>query len=330
MHFLANVMVEPGPTRAQEDEADCIGYDLSEAAAYSADSASARVFDTIQADQQKHKALTDLLGDQLKSQLGEVVTRGAAEAFLGGGISGGGLRSTLIGDAARLALGAAMARASEQPPQHRAPEDRKKGMAQYSADAYPDGAPLRDEQHSWLTGVRGTTEYDQAKLAVDAVRDTKKARADGDYPTATSAIGRAMQTTFRAAPLVLNEAARLRDDMGDAAGADQLFMQAHASPDQTVDGYVDHVRMLYRTKQNDRGMQVAQQGTQRFNNDPKPFVALMIAISRQSGRQEEAQRYLQQCMGYGDQDLANDCQLAAGKNGGPPRPKGPFGLPHFP
>ena len=46
-------MVEPGHTRAQEDEADCIGYDLSQAASYSADSASARVFDTIQADQQK-------------------------------------------------------------------------------------------------------------------------------------------------------------------------------------------------------------------------------------------------------------------------------------
>ncbi|HXQ46250.1 MAG TPA: M48 family metalloprotease, partial [Caulobacteraceae bacterium] len=196
MHFLVKSMVEPGHTRAQEDEADCIGYDLSQAASYSADSASARVFDTIQADQQKHKALVDVLGDQLKSQLSQAVTVGNATSFLAGGMSGTGLRSELMGGAARLAFGVVMARASEPPPQHRPPEERKKGMAQYSADAYPEGAPLRDEQHGWLAAVRATREYAQGKLAVDAVYDTKKARAAGDYATATTAIGRAMQTTF--------------------------------------------------------------------------------------------------------------------------------------
>jgi len=331
MHFLVKSMVEPGHTRAQEDEADCIGYDLSQAASYSADSASARVFDTIQADQQRHKALVDILGDQLKSQLSDAVSSGKALSFLAGGMSGSGLRSELMGGAARLAFGAAMARASEPPPQHRPPEERKKGIAQYSTDAYPEGAPLRDEQHAWLAGIRGTREYAQGKLAIDAVYDTKKARADGDYVKATSAIGRAMQTTFGGAPLVLNEAARLRDDMGDAAGADRLFVQASASPDQTVDGYVDHARMLYRTKQNDRAMQIVSEGTQRFGNDQKPFISLMIAISRQAGREGEADRYLQQCLSYGDDGLTKDCQLAAGKNG--PSPKGPslpFGMPHFP
>jgi hypothetical protein len=333
MHFLVKSMVEPGHTRAQEDEADCIGYDLSQAASYSADSASARVFDTIQADQQKHKALVDILGDQLKSQLSEAVNVGTATSFLTGGMSAGGLRSQLIGGAARLAFGAAMARASEQPPQHRPPEERKKGISQYSTDAYPEGAPLRDEQHVWLADVRGTPEYAQGKLAIDAVYDTKKARAAGDYAKATSAIARATQTSFGREPLVLNEAARLRDDMGDTAGADALFVQAHASPDQTVDGYVDHARMLYRSKQNDRAMQIIAQGTQRFGNDQKPFISLMIAISRQAGRQDEADRYLAQCMGYGDDGLTKDCQLAAGKNGPAPHSRGPslpFGLPHLP
>jgi beta-barrel assembly-enhancing protease len=333
MHFLVRSMVEPGHTRAQEDEADCIGYDLSEAASYSADSASARVFDTIQADQQKHKALVDVLGDQLKSQLSQAVNVGTATSFLAGGMSGAGLRSELMGGAARLAFGVAMARASEPPPQHRPPEERKKGIAEYSNDAYPNGAPLRDEQHRWLAGVRGTREYAQGKLAVEAVYDTKKARAAGDYSAATAAIGRAMQTTFASAPLVLNEAARLHDDMGDAPGADRLFVQAHASPDQTVDGYVDHVRMLYRTKQNDRAMQIVGEGTRRFGIVQKPFISLMIAISRQAGRQADADRYLGQCMSYGDDGLTKDCQLAAGKNGPSPRsPKGPlpFGLPHFP
>jgi hypothetical protein len=329
LHFLTGVTAEPGHTRNQEDEADCIGYDLSQQDGYSADSASARVFDTIQADQLRRKALTDILDDQLKKQLSEAVNPSTAMSFLTGGM--GGMRSGLIGGAARLAFGAAVERASEAPPQHRPPEERKKGIAQYSTDAYPDGAPLRDEQHTWLASVRGTAEYGQAKIAVEAVHDAKKARADGDYPKATAALAQASQTSFRNAPLVLNESARLRGDMGDAAGADRLFMQAHASADQTVDGYVDHVQMLYKTKQNDRAMQIAAQGAQRFGGDQKPFISLMIAISRQAGREDEAQRYLGQCLSYGDDGLTKDCQLAAGKNGpSPKRPSLPFGLPHFP
>ena len=277
-----------------EDEADCIGYDLSEQAGFSADSASARVFDTIQADQDRRKALSDILGDQLKAQLSQAVTPAKAVSFLTGGV--GGLREGLIGGAARLALGVAAERASQAPPQHRPPPERKKGLADYSSDAYPEGAPLRDEQHSWLASVRGTSEFAQAKIAVAGVNDAKKARADGDYPKATAALAQASQTSFRNAPLVLNESARLHGDMGDAAGADQLFMQAHASPDQTVDGYVDHVQMLYKTKQNDRAMQIAAQGAQRFGGDQKPFISLMIAISRQAGREDEAERYLGQCL----------------------------------
>ncbi len=93
LHFLTGVTAEPGHTRNQEDEADCIGYDLSQQDGYSADSASARVFDTIQADQLRRKALTDILDDQLKKQLSEAVNPSTAMSFLTGGM--GGMRSGL-------------------------------------------------------------------------------------------------------------------------------------------------------------------------------------------------------------------------------------------
>ena len=84
---------------------------------------------------------------------------------------------------------------------------------------------------------------------------------------------------------MLNEAARLRDDMGDTAGRRAaLRCSANASPDQTVDGYVDHVRMLFRVKQNDRAMAVAHAGIARFGNDDKPFISLKIAIAKQAWR----------------------------------------------
>jgi hypothetical protein len=336
IHFLNNVMVEPDHTRAQEDEADCIGYDLSEAASYSADSASARVFDTIQADQQKREAIVDTLGAQLKSQLGQAIHDGSAVSFLTGGTDN--MRDSLLGGGMRLAVGVAAARSGQQLPQHRPPEERKRGMAQYSADAYPDGAPLRDEQHGWLAGVRGTEEFAEAKAAVGAVTEAQRARAAAHYPEARAAIQRAMSTKFRGAPLVLNEAARLSDDMGDQRAAERLYQQASASPDQTVDGYVDHVRMLYRIKDNDRAMAVIREGVGRFGNDDKPFIALMIAVARQAGNDGEAQGYLQRCQGYDNDALTKDCQLAAGQTPDKPAqqqqqshlPSLPFNLPHFP
>jgi hypothetical protein len=338
IHFLTNVMVEPDHTRAQEDEADCIGYDLSDAASYAADSASAKVFDTIVADQAKHQAVIDQLGTQLKSQLGTALKNGSAVSMLTGGASG--LRNGLMQNGAQLALGMAMAHASEAPPQHRPPAERKKGMAQYSADAYPEGAPLRDEQQTWLTSVRGTAEYAQAKAAVAAVSDAKRARSAGKYPDAQAAMDRALATKFANSPLVLNEAGRLHDDTGDIPGAERFFERANASPDQTVDGYVDHVRMLYRVKQNDRAMAVAKAGVTRFGNDDKPFISLQIAIAKQAGRDDEMEGYYQQCVSYQNQALLKDCNLAAGKkadagpqtgkNSSPSMPHMPFGIPHFP
>ncbi len=189
---------------------------------------------------------------------------------------------------------------------------------------------MRDEQHAWLTSVRGSHEFAQGKTAVEAVNDAKAARAKGDYSSASAAIAKAQATSFAATPLVLNEAARLRSDMGDTAGADALFVKANASPDQTIDGYTDHGRMLYLAVQNDRAMSVLQEGTARFNNDPKPFLSLLIGVSRQAGRQEEMAGYLQQCLAYGDQALAQDCRLAAGQSSAPAhKSSSPFGLPHF-
>jgi hypothetical protein len=337
IHFMSKVMIEPVHTRDQEDEADCIGYDLSQAATFAPDAATAHVFDVIQADQQKRDATVNTLDDQLKTQLSQAITPANAASFMNSSPSD--MRTGLLMGAARLAIGVAAASSGggNEPPQHRPPEERKRGIAQYSADAYPAGAPLRDMQVTWLTGVRGTSEFAQGRLVVSAVADAKRARAGGDYAAARAALDRARQTAFADAPLVLNEAARLADDMGDAAGSDRLFVQASQSPDQTVDGYVDHVSMLYRTRQNDRAMQVIQEGVARFNNDQKPFISLMIAVARQEGREDEVQGYLRTCQGYGNAALTRDCQLAAGESAtaapGPSLPRLPtslpFGLPHF-
>lgn len=304
LNFMNNVMVEPSWSRAQEDEADVIGFDLAQLAPYAADTASARVFDTIQADKENRAALSKALEEQLSKELGRAVTSGTVTSMM----SGGGLGFGLLKGAGRIALG--VAAQSEGGPKHRPPEERKKGVADYSAEAYPDGLPLRDEQKAWLTVVRATREYAEAKIAVAALQSAMKRRAEGDYVAAEADITRARQTIYRDAPVLLNEAARIRGDMGDIDRADDLFTQAHLGPDQTYDGYVDHVRMLYEAKRDDRALLVVEHGTERFGDD-KPFLALLISISRQNGREVAARAYLQRCLESGDEGLKKDCQTAA-------------------
>jgi predicted Zn-dependent protease len=332
IHFMANVMVEPSHTREQEDEADCIGYDLSQKASYSPDAATARVFDTIQADQVQREQAVDSLNKQFDTKLNQAVSPSTAQSLL----SGGG-RNGLIESAGLFALSmAASASGGHEQPQHRPPEERKRGIAQYSTEAYPQGAPLRDEQHGWLDSVRASHEYQQGRIAVRSVAAAKLARANGRYGEADAALDSAAHTTFAYSPLVLNEAARLADDQGDQHAAGRFFMAANKSPDQTVDGYVDFVQMLYRHGQNDQANQVIQEGVARFNNDAKPFIALMIAVARQEGRDEQVESYLHTCQGYNNDNLLRDCRLAAGQSAEAPPQQAPhipsslpFSLPHF-
>ena len=282
------------------------------------------MFDTIQADEVNRKAISEALEAKLKEELGRAVAGGAVRDVM----SGGGLRMGLLKGAGRIALG--VAGQAEGGPKHRPPEERKKGIADYSAEAYPDGLPLRNEQQAWLKAVRATREYGEAKIAVTALQGAMKKRTEGDYAGAEGDIVRARQTAFRDAPVLLNEAARIRGDMADIDRADDLFTQAHLGPDQTYDGYIDHVRMLHEAGRNDRALLVVENGTERFGDD-KPFLSLLISISQQAGRDVAARAYLARCLESGDENLKKDCQQAASKGDGHEQAKAsPFGFPKLP
>ncbi len=342
LRYLNGSMVEPSHSQAQEDEADAVGYDLSTLAAFSADAASARVFDTIQADTQQRKAVSDTLDKQRADDLKDL---GLDTSQLQSIVSGGRPSTSDMISSGTALFGKALqgmrprgGAGEDAAPKHRPPEERKKGIAQYSTDAYPQGAPLRDEQKVWLTAVRGTDEYAQAKAAVAAVYDAMKARAAGDYPAAQAALARAQATSFATAPVVMNEAARLQDDMGDGAQADRLFRQAHLSPDQSVQGYIDHISMLWRRDETQPADDMLRAGIRRFNEDEKPFMALQIAVAKQAGRDTDVGSLLERCADYGDRGLLRDCKLAAGQdpnasdsdNSQQAAPSPPFSIPGLP
>ena len=323
LQFVSATTAEQPHSQRQEDEADALGFDLALAASFAAEDAAATVFDTIQADRVRRSAAEEALRSQLKSQLSQAVGRDVVNSVLSGGLSTSNLRQSLFEGGARLALGAATSR--NQGPAHRPPAERKKGIAEYSETAYPSGAPLREVQRAWLQRVRASAEFGQARTAVTAVAEAMKARTAGDYPTAGQRIGVALASGYGGAPLVLCEAGRLRADMGDPTGADRMFSQADASPDQTVDGAVDHGRMLYRAGLNDRALELIDTSAARFG-DEKPFAALKIATLRQAGRQGEADDAYARCQTWSDDGLRRDCALAAGKT---EEPKSQPSLPHI-
>ena len=308
-HMLNDVMVSSSWQKAHEDEADTIGFDLALADQYAAEAAAAKVFDSIQADADNRAAQTEALNKKIKEELGKAAGETVIRAAYSGGFSAGGVRDSLLKGGAKVALTAAANRNSGAA--HRTPEQRKKGMADYTAAAYPQGIPLTDESTTWLQQLRATPEYAEAKLVVGAVQNALKARVEGNYPAAQGELNRAMATSFRGAPLVLNEAARLQDDMGNIDAAEQMFMAAHRSPDQTVDGYIDHASMLLRTARYDRADQVIAEGTARFGNDDRPFISLQVAVADRSGKAERRQQLMARCEGYADERLAKDCRLAA-------------------
>ena len=312
LHFIN--AGQPSHTRAEEDEADAVGYDLATLAGYSADTASAKVFDTIQADAVKQQQETQGLQSQFDKDLKSAASPAAVQSLVGGGGSTMDRAGNLLKVAGGFAQGMGKGRGGDDEPKHRPPEERKRGIAQYSADAYPQGAPLRDEQTSWLQSVRSGPEYAQAKVTVAAIYQAMKARAAGDYPGAAAAIAQAQSTSFGAEPVVVNEDARLRDDMGDGQASDRLFRQAHQSPDQSVQGYVDHVRMLWRRGENQPADDIIRAGVRRFDSDEKPFMSLQIAVAKQAGRDRDVEDLLRRCADYGDDALMRDCNLAAGRN----------------
>lgn len=330
LRFVSDVVIEPAWSRDQEDQADALGFDLVQIGSWSAETASARVFDTVQADADARRSVSAALESQLRREVGETGVD-TATAVASGGLRGRGLAGAMLRGAGRVALGAAAS--SEGGPEHRAPEARKQGLADYSAEAYPEGLPLADEATVWLDEIRKGPEFRDARITVAAVAAAKTRRAEGDPAGAETEIAKALATSFRTAPMVINEGARVLGDLGDVEGADRLFGLAHGSPDQTVDGYLDHMRMFYEAGRDQSALSVAQDGIARYGNDEKPFLALQIAVYRRGARMAELRAALQRCRAYNDEDLRADCRAAAGgedeAEAGPRLPTMPAGLPRF-
>lgn len=312
-HLFLQTLVAPDWTKGEEDEADATGFDLSEGDAYAPDSAAAKVFDKLQADDDRRTALSDSLAKGMQESMQAALNGSTVTSIaLGGGAGvGAGLKQGLINGAGTGLIAMMSSGGGGGQAKHRPPEQRKKGIADYSNDAYPQGLPLRDEQQAWLGKIRASAEFQQAKLVVACVRASVEARTRNEPDAALAEIDKALRTSFKGSALVTNEAGRAWADKGDFVRSEQYFVIADNSPDQTIDGYRDHARMLIRASRYDRASQVIAAGTSRANGDDRPFLPALIAVSFNGVDHAPGLAYLRRCTLGDDPALRNECSLAA-------------------
>lgn len=311
-HLFLQTLAAPDWSKEEEDEADATGFDLSEGDAYAPDSAAAKVFDKLQADDDRRAELSDSLAKGMQESMKSALNGSTVTSIALGGGAGvsSNLKQGLI-TGAGTGLVAMMSSGGGGQAKHRPPEQRKKGIADYSNDAYPAGLPLRDEQHVWLDKIRASAEFQQAKVVVAAVRGSVEARTRNEPDAALAEIDKALHTSFKGSALVANEAGRAWADKGDFVRSEQYFAIADNSPDQTMDGYRDHARMLIRASRYDRAGQVIAAGTSRFNGEDRPFLPALIAVSFNGPDHAQGLAYLRRCSLGDDQGLRNECSLAA-------------------
>jgi Zn-dependent protease with chaperone function len=306
-HLFLQTLAAPDWSRAEEDEADATGFDLSEGDAYAPDSAAAKVFDRLQEDSDRRAALSDALAKGMQESMSAALNGSTVTSIA----LGGGAASLKQGLIAGAGTGLVAWMSSGDQARHRPPAQRKKGIADYSNDAYPQGLPLRDEQHAWLDKVRASPEFVQAKVVVAAVRASVEARTRNQPDAALAEIDQALHTSFNGSALVADEAGRAWSDKGDFDRSEQYFAIADAGPDQTVDGYRDHARMLIRASRYGRAGEVIAAGTSRFGGDDRPFLPAMIAVAFNGADHAQGLAYLRRCSLGEDQALRNECSLAA-------------------
>lgn len=314
LDWVLNNLIEPAWQRRQEDEADALGFDLAHDMGFDADNAVGPAFEKITKDDASRINLVGELQTRIKEAFATAMAKYGQEAAdtgdasklmesMGSGMLSGLKALTLKGIASFLSA------------KHRAPDERKKGLGDYSQAAYPVASLSPELRTTWLAQVTSTKEFIAAKNAVFALQQARGALQAHDEPTpadialAEKQIRLAMTPPFDKLPLFANEAGKIYDLKKDYKSADKYYSLADASTDQTLDGFTAHVKMLVRTKNYPRALQVIALYKTRSKTE-RDFLPELIDIHLRLKKPEQAQVYLDQCVATEDDVLIDRCALA--------------------
>jgi len=318
LDWVLNNLVEPAWQRRQEDEADALGFDLARELGYSPQDAAGGAFQKITDDDASRLDLVNGLQVRIKDAFGESMAKYGKETADTGNASNlfNDMGKGMVSGLKSLTMKSI---ASFLSAKHRPPAERQKGLSEYAETAYPQPAALTEAKTVWLDKVRNTKEFIAAKKAVLAMQSARAAiegketaPTPADIAKAEQQIKIAMATPpFSTLPLFANEAAKIYTLKGDAKSAERFYTVADASKDQTLEGFKAHVQFAMDNRGDyARAAQVIALYQSR-SNTVRDFLPQLIRINLKLKKNDEAAKYLDQCLATEDDDLIDACSLAA-------------------
>ncbi|WAC47226.1 M48 family metalloprotease [Asticcacaulis sp. SL142] len=298
IRMMLDVAVYPVVAKANEDEADAIGFDLAAKAGYDAEGGAGKAFQTIAEVEGRERKLFEALGDSVETSLMEVSAVQAKSLQASAATDANFLQkinlSSVWNDVNRtVRKGVTETVKKAMKAQHRDPEVRLKELTEYIEEAY--GGTDLPKPADWLTVVKGRKEFKDAETAVLAVDESIAARQAGDIKAARRAVNRAALTPYKTSTMVQNELARVLTAEGNLKLASTIFTAAHKLPFQSGAAYQDHVDILVTLKSWPQAKAVADMGSNAFN-DRKPFLPTYVLVGFTTGQQDAAVADLNLCI----------------------------------
>lgn len=324
LQTLLEVLIEPAWTRGQEDEADALGFDLAQLAQYDAAAGSDAAIRKKGADFELRQETERHYRKQM-DQAAQVWASEANQNDLQAG-NFNNVANTMVGNLLTgvVRRGGQLASGYFRQ-EHRTPEARIAMLSRYSntVPAYQAFVAPDEQPTSELEALRGSAEYQAALATSIAIEAATALRTQGKYTEAMAALAPALNGPFKNTPVVNNTAARILGESGDVARADRLYWKAHEHPDQDLEAFENHSRLLVDHGRHDDAKRVIAAGGRNYvatlapnavrqpGDEEKTFLPQLIRIAYAEDQAEQAALYLQRCVDYEEEALKQACGTAA-------------------
>lgn len=305
---------DAGWSRAQEYQADELGFDLLVKSQYYNPAAFQPVFERL-AEEDK------TLANQRAALKGTVaIALDQAVEYAMSSKAGG---TTILNDKQEAELmGAIMSSPVAEkiidrilPANSHPPElNRLASLQNYAAKVWPNALPTDDKPNPFTTGELG----EQTEIVADAL----KASQDADEDIKNHQLGEVIHLVYtpgfrRNLPLeqkMLRAQLALAQNRG--ALAQEMLDSVTSDPSAPASSFLLLAQFEAQNGQTDAALQTLDAGDTHFGND-EPFIELRISLLNQAGRQSDMANALQTCAGFGSEDLMTSCQKAAAPPGQP-------------
>jgi predicted Zn-dependent protease len=315
----ANVLM-PQMSKAQEDQADALGFDLMMKAGYDPEAPLA-VMDKLA--QQEAEAAAAASAARAAAQQDSGGSSGSVMDKLGGGlgmlgtIAAGGRPSTdQIADIAIFAFDKAVDNMAEDATTHHPATERANLLSAYLYRSYRDAAPAAPTPLPWAAESKSPlkphlialfSHYTDAENAAAYVADARQGSAAAAQAQVVRAT--AMPTLDHAYTNFV--AAEYYDGRGQATLSEAALARAAAGPEPSWEVY-SRLTDIYIARSDYAQAQVLMdKAVVRFEDSPV-LLPKRIRLYHLQGRDDEARALLPKCKSYGIDELTDACKKQAG------------------